>query len=140
MIHQKNISLISNKTHQSGGRRIPEAIIERDYCLCWFLIGLGHSPIKNKLVFKGGTALRCCYFKGYRFSEDLDFTLLKELPFEKILEGFKDIFVYVKNETGILFNIGKQEEPSESTYTFYITYEGPLPGREKEIKVDITFR
>jgi predicted nucleotidyltransferase component of viral defense system len=25
-------------------------------------------------VFKGGTALRRCYFRGYRYSEDLDFS------------------------------------------------------------------
>ncbi|MGH7882386.1 MAG: nucleotidyl transferase AbiEii/AbiGii toxin family protein [Candidatus Dormibacteraceae bacterium] len=30
------------------------------------------------LAFKGGTALRKCYFRGYRFSEDLDFTLLEQ--------------------------------------------------------------
>ncbi len=140
MINQRNISLISNKTHQNGGSRIPEEVIERDYCLGWFLIGLSHSSVKNKLAFKGGTALRFCYFKDYRFSEDLDFTLLKEIALEEILKEFKGIFSYIKGEAGILFDIGKQEQPSENTYTFYMIYEGPLPGRAKEIKVDITFR
>ena len=57
MIEQKNISLISNKTYRAGGRRIPETVIERDYCLSWFLFGLAQSPLKESLVFKGGTAL-----------------------------------------------------------------------------------
>jgi predicted nucleotidyltransferase component of viral defense system len=67
MIEQRKIALISNWTHQSGGRRIPESVIERDYCLSWFLIGLSHFPISKNLVFKGGTALRRCYFADYRF-------------------------------------------------------------------------
>ena len=37
MIPQRNISLISNMLASAGGRRIPEAVIERDYVLAWFL-------------------------------------------------------------------------------------------------------
>jgi hypothetical protein len=33
MIPQRNISLISNALRSAGGRRIPEAVIERDYVL-----------------------------------------------------------------------------------------------------------
>ena len=44
MIPQRNISLISNTLMTAGGRRIPEAVIERDYVLAWFLTGLaGHA-------------------------------------------------------------------------------------------------
>lgn len=38
MIEQKKISQISNKTQQAGGKKVPEPIIERDYCLSWFLL------------------------------------------------------------------------------------------------------
>ena len=64
-------------------RRIPEAVLERDYCLAWFLVGLARSPLKEKLAFKGGTALRRCHFDYYRFSEDLDFTFLTKGPWQK---------------------------------------------------------
>ena len=37
MIPQRNISLIANKLVTAGGRRIPEAVIERDYVLALFL-------------------------------------------------------------------------------------------------------
>lgn len=37
------------------------------------------SPFGGSLVFKGGTALRLVY-NSFRFSEDLDFSLLKSLP------------------------------------------------------------
>ena len=40
MIPQRNISLISNTLQTAGGRRIPEAVIERDYVLAWFLTGM----------------------------------------------------------------------------------------------------
>lgn len=40
MIPQRNISLISHMLATAGGRRVPEAVIERDYVLAWFLTGL----------------------------------------------------------------------------------------------------
>lgn len=46
-----------NGTWIKGGRRIPKNVLERDYCIAWFLIGLSRSPLRNKLAFKGGTAL-----------------------------------------------------------------------------------
>ena len=32
---------------------------------------------KHGLVFKGGTALRLCYFEDYRYSADLDFSVVE---------------------------------------------------------------
>ena len=52
-------------------------VIEKDYVLGWMLAGLSaHDAIAPSWVFKGGTCLKKCYFETYRFSEDLDFTLL----------------------------------------------------------------
>ena len=71
-------SLIS-QAHKST--RIPWHVIERDYLLSWVLAGISQVPALNDtLVFKGGTALRKCYFDDYRFSEDLDFTGLPAAP------------------------------------------------------------
>jgi predicted nucleotidyltransferase component of viral defense system len=42
------------------------------------------SPLRDRLAFKGGTALKKCYFGDYRFSEDLDFTLIAETSWEEI--------------------------------------------------------
>jgi len=85
VIPQRNISLLSNRLAADGGRRIREDVLERDYCLAWFLAVLSQSDLKNILGFKGGTALKRCYFSDYRFSEDLDFTLLEAVPLEEIL-------------------------------------------------------
>src|ERR1700724_97726 len=83
MILQKQLSKLSNRLFKElGGRRITENVLEKDYCIAWFLTGLSFTPLKNKIIFKGGTALRRCYFPDYRFSEDLDFTLIQSLSFD----------------------------------------------------------
>lgn len=140
MIEQKKISQISNKTQLHGGKRIPESVIERDYCLAWFLFGLAQFDFKEKIIFKGGTALRRCHYQDYRFSEDLDFSLTEEIPQEYILSEFSKIFLWISEESGIRFEHVRQDLPSENTYTIYISYIGPLPGTAKEVKVDITFK
>lgn len=60
---------------------IPWEILERDYILSWVLAGIGQvEALRETLVFKGGTALKKCYFGDYRFSEDLDFSGLEGVP------------------------------------------------------------
>ena len=92
MIPQRNLSLLSNRLARAGGRRIVEAVLERDYCLAWFLVGLSRSALREKLLFKGGTALKRCYFGDYRFSEDLDFTLAEPMELDDILPGLEGIY------------------------------------------------
>ena len=68
---------------QEARRRlgIPWEVLERDYLLSWVLAGISRVPVlQDTLVFKGGTALRKCYFGDYRFSEDLDFSGLDGVP------------------------------------------------------------
>jgi predicted nucleotidyltransferase component of viral defense system len=92
------------------------------------------------LIFKGGTALRRCHYEEYRFSEDLDFSLEKEIPQTEILTRLEEVFQWVKQECGIAFRNVRQEHPSQNTYTIYLGYKGPMKGPEKEVKVDITFK
>src|SRR5271170_3437717 len=101
MIPQRNLALLSNRLARDGGRRIPEAVLERDYCLAWFLIGLSRTPLRERLAFKGGTALKRCYFGDYRFSEDLDFTLTSEAPFDLIRKELDPVFAEVQRSGGI---------------------------------------
>ncbi len=142
MIPQRNLSLLSNRLARKQGRRIPEAILERDYCLSWFLVGLSRTPLKDILAFKGGTAIKKCYVPDYRFSEDLDFTLREKFPFEKIQEHLKPAFDHTEEASGITLNISRLDRlPHENSHTFFMRYEGPLAGTAgKEVKVDITIR
>ena len=140
MIPQRNLSLLSNRFARKGGRRIPEAVLERDYCLSWFLAGLSKTSLTDLLVFKGGTAIKKCYIPDYRFSEDLDFTLREDVSFEKIEECLAIVFEYAERASGIKLQISRYDQHShENCHTFFLGYEGPLPSvSAKEVKVDIT--
>jgi predicted nucleotidyltransferase component of viral defense system len=128
MIPQRNISLISNTLVTAGGRRIPEAVIERDYVLAWFLTGLAGHPLRDMLAFKGGTALRRCWFEDYRFSEDLDFTLTHPITLEKILAGLNEIFTGVEAACGLRIAFDREDRHGhQNSHTFYLRDQGPLP-------------
>ncbi|HIH23202.1 TPA: nucleotidyl transferase AbiEii/AbiGii toxin family protein [Candidatus Micrarchaeota archaeon] len=99
MISQNIITDVSEKEN------IGWLIVEKDYFLTLLLDGISKSNLKEKLVFKGGTALRKIYFKHYRYSEDLDFTLRIPLKEKEIEESFKEIFEYLKNEYNAEFII-----------------------------------
>lgn len=62
-------------------------IVEQDYVLSWVLQGIASVPeLKNSIIFKGGTALRKCYFGNYRFSQDLDFSVTNSQTLEGQLD------------------------------------------------------
>jgi predicted nucleotidyltransferase component of viral defense system len=54
---------------------LPYESVLRDHALSYMLAGISSLPdLAGHILFKGGTALRKCYFPGYRYSEDLDFS------------------------------------------------------------------
>ncbi len=66
---------------------VPWEVLERDYLLSWVLAGIGQvESLRETLVFKGGTALKKCYFGDYRFSEDLDFSSVGGVPTRGAME------------------------------------------------------
>jgi predicted nucleotidyltransferase component of viral defense system len=142
MIPQRNLSLLSNRLSGEGGRRIPEPVLERDYCVSWFLVGLSRTRLRDRLAFKGGTALKKCYFSQYRFSEDLDFTLTEETTCEEIESGLAVAFSEVRRDSGMEIHLDRLDShPTRNSHTIYLAYEGPLPhGRGKIVKTDITIR
>ncbi len=142
MIPQRNLSLLSNRLARGGGRRIVEAVLERDYCLAWFLVGLSRSPLREVFIFKGGTALKRCYFGDYRFSEDLDFTLAEPREFATILKDLEGVYAEVQRMSGVVFRYARDDRRShQNSHTFYINHDGPLATTSRrEIKVDVTIR
>ena len=139
MIPQRNISLLANRLAKEGGRRIQESVLERDYCLAWFLCALAESDLKPILGFKGGTALKRCYFGDYRFSEDLDFTFTEPIAFAELLKRLESVYRAVREASGIVFTFDRNDQKSDNTYTFYLRYVGPLPSGNN-VKVDVTLR
>ena len=88
--------------------------IEKDYILSWILFGVSqHEQLSKAIVFKGGTVLKKIYFEDYRFSEDLDFTLLNndtsinsaQATNEQIFDWFKQTFEFIKEEANIPLEI-----------------------------------
>lgn len=101
------------------------------------------KPLRSRLLFKGGTALKKCYFPEYRFSEDLDFTLVEEVPFEIIRKDLDVAFEESYRDSGVLLRYARSDrQPHANSHTFYLNYEGPLGGLPsgKEVKTDITIR
>jgi predicted nucleotidyltransferase component of viral defense system len=130
---------IQQKAQQDGVR---DAQIEKDYILSWILYGVArHQDLSRCLVFKGGTALKKIYFDDYRFSEDLDFTLIDQgLANDQLLTWFTESFVYVREVANIPLSIQPHQEHQDGGLNFYIQYVGPLGGlgANKTVKVDIS--
>ena len=116
--------------------------IEKDYILSWILFGIAkHEQLSKAIVFKGGTVLKKVYFEDYRFSEDLDFTVLNaEISNEQIFSWFNEVFEFIKDEANIPLDIIDNNEHEDGGINFYISYIGPLGGQgnNKRVKVDIS--
>ena len=123
-------------------------VIEKDYVLGWLLAAIAQDPaVRERWVFKGGTCLRKCYYETYRFSEDLDFTVVDGGPEEPddLLPMLTRIGDWLRNRAGIeiavdpaSFRRGKNRRGNPTT-TLRIGYRGPRnsPNLPK-VKIDLT--
>jgi predicted nucleotidyltransferase component of viral defense system len=123
--------------------KVSDRQIEKDYILTWVLNGFANHPELSKaMVFKGGTVLKKCYIEDYRFSEDLDFTLLDEsLDHNTLKSKLNEVFSWVKEEANITLQHKADDTHNASgSSQFYVDYIGPLGGNigSRDIKVDIT--
>ena len=122
-----------------------EDIVEKDYVLGWVLWGIGTEPrLHHTWVFKGGTCLKKCYIETYRFSEDLDFTVLDNGPIEpdEVLKTISRVLDRVYQESGIDFTQRQpvcRKRPKGNSAEARIDYRGPrnTPG-PASIKFDLT--
>lgn len=122
-----------------------EDVVEKDYVIGWALWGIGSEPrLSEQWVFKGGTCLKKCYIETYRFSEDLDFTVLPGGPMEEIdvIPILKGIFDRIHQESGIDFQARGpvlKYRPTGQSAEGRIYYKGPrnTPGFAS-IKLDLT--
>lgn len=123
--------------------------VEKDYVLGWLLAGIANNlQLTERWIFKGGTCLKKCYFETYRFSEDLDYTLLdsKHLDEDFLVGNFKEISNWIYDTVGIEiptetihFEIYKNSAGKTSIYG-KVGYIGPLQRRQDpvRIKLDLT--
>lgn len=110
--------------------RYPLMVAEKDYFLVLVSKIIYDSPLRDKLVFKGGTALHHCYLPQMRFSEDLDFTSLdRDLKPEDVKKVF-ELYDFLSV---------KKEYVSKATIKIErLTYSGPL-GQPNSLKLEIDF-
>jgi predicted nucleotidyltransferase component of viral defense system len=112
---------------------VPTSTFERDYAQNWLLADLPH------MALKGGTGLQKCYFKNYRFSDDLDFTALEQITLEKMENHIRNTIDKVNNESGIAFSEQIPAEEVENGYLFVIYFRIlRKTGNPLKIKLDIT--
>jgi predicted nucleotidyltransferase component of viral defense system len=125
---------------------LTEEVVEKDYVLGWLLAGIGAHPVLGSTwIFKGGTCLKKCYLETYRFSEDLDFTVLEEGPLapDDLLPVLAEMLDTVEQASGIELT-GRAPvvklRPGGRSAEGRIYYRGPrgTPG-EARVKLDLTY-
>ncbi|HEX9697749.1 MAG TPA: nucleotidyl transferase AbiEii/AbiGii toxin family protein [Actinomycetota bacterium] len=115
---------------QADRDRVDPKTVERDYVLAHCLASIARLPEAEYMVFKGGTALRMCHFDEYRYSADLDFSLLgisrsnALTAIEGAVDGLKDALDFPSLSV-------------ETTGHTRIFYEGPLGAKRRWIKLDL---
>ena len=83
---------------------VPASTINKDWVLGHFVAGIyDNLYLKERLIFKGGTCLKKCYFEDYRFSEDLDFTVIHPIDKRMLKSNLKSIIQKIASQTDILF-------------------------------------
>lgn len=123
-------------------------VIEKDYVLGWMLAAIAsHPALATTWVFKGGTCLRKCYYETYRFSEDLDFTVIDAGPEEPadLASIFGEVAAWLYDHAGIELQLDdrsfvrRRNRRGKPTTQGRIGFRGPSasPSTPK-VKLDIT--
>jgi predicted nucleotidyltransferase component of viral defense system len=128
--------------------QLDQGVIEKDYVLGWLLAGIAqHAELNQHWVFKGGTCLRKCYYETYRFSEDLDFTIVDGGPEEptELTRIFGEISEWVREECGLGLIVDERSFQRRQNRRGKATTQGRIGYREPnenptppKVKLDLT--
>jgi len=128
--------------------KLDPGIIEKDYVLSKVLMALSQvDGFRNRLVFKGGTALKKCYYRQWRFSEDLDFTSKTALSPSEVKNIFEKACEVAARQSGLSLRVSEYSQyPKTSTKLttaqLKLGYDGPLrksSSQKNNVRVDIAF-
>jgi len=111
--------------------KVKLSAVERDYVQNWLLKNLNEI----NMALKGGTGLRKVYFKEYRFSDDLGFTLLEDISKRNLTNKIDKAIKKVKDESGINFTGITGFEESTTGYKVKV---GFMISQTMNIQLDIT--
>jgi predicted nucleotidyltransferase component of viral defense system len=120
-------------TKRANAAQLPAQTIERDYVLTHLCADLGalNDP---RLVFKGGTLLRLCYFESYRYSADLDFSAIDGLSLTDALALVAEAVTACRQR----LELPTLTISTDDGTTPWITYVGPLASNPCRLKLDIS--
>jgi len=119
--------MISNETLEKLVRQYQTGIfpnIVREYFQHVFLSELYKLPETEKILFKGGTALRIIYGSP-RFSEDLDFSLfgIKPTDVKRFVEGLFENVLVIIERTGIHVELSGKSDATSGGYFGAATFK-----------------
>jgi len=109
--------------------------VAREYAQHCFLSEFYKIKDSNRLLFKGGTALRLIY-QSPRYSEDLDFTGVNNITYPAI----EDVLIgTLKNLTAWGFEI-ELKEAKKTTGGYLAKMDLSFSGFRFQVKIEISFR
>jgi predicted nucleotidyltransferase component of viral defense system len=107
MISRIELQILANR------EKVALGILEKDYILTEVLNALSQVPeLQDLLVFKGGTALRKIYFPDWRYSEDLDFTVKKDMKEDELRNLLNQWYRFVQELSQIQLTIKMLHKPN----------------------------
>jgi predicted nucleotidyltransferase component of viral defense system len=120
-------------TRQADKDGVDASVVERDYVLAHVVAQLHHARPADggRLVFKGGTALRFVHFDNYRYSADLDFTVVNGSEAAAVAALDQVLDAARQHADFPHLQLSEADKPA-------ITYVGPLQSaKARHIKLDL---
>ena len=119
-------------TKRANDEEMDARVIERDYILSDICADMGALD-EPRLVFKGGTLLRLCYFDDYRYSADLDFSAINGLSKGDALGRIASALANCQQRLE-LSELGLVDDGE----ALAISFVGPVGARSRRIKLDVS--
>ncbi len=114
-------------TKIAGRDGVDARVVERDYVLAHVVALIADSDTAKRLVFKGGTSLRLLHVEHYRYSADLDYSVINDNE----AVGRQVIRAAMNRPRPDTIKSLSLDNDSDR-----ISYVGPL-GAERSIKLDL---
>ena len=85
--------------------------VQRDYAFGWIIAAVAReASLKDRLVLKGGNALRKGYFPATRFSDDLDYSTPAAFDQRDLLARFRTCCRDAQERSGVQFEIDRTRD------------------------------
>ncbi|MCX6689353.1 MAG: nucleotidyl transferase AbiEii/AbiGii toxin family protein [Methanoregula sp.] len=112
---------------------VSTSTIERDYAQNWLLSAL--RPVN--MALKGGTGIRKVFIENYRFSDDLDFTLIEPAGADTLRAAVSDAIMRVREESGIPFEDDPGFRATRTGFKATVRFRILNRGSASPVKIDL---